>query len=211
MQLPRQPDTLAAAALLSIQLHGYHSCCGLLQSSWGLSSWRSPLPVSRSHTLTVPLAAPAPTLFSAGSNVTHSTGEFSPTRVCKHWSKQQYGCINSTVIDELLCCTPSSDLGGNCGAAGEVAVQDELFALLLQRTTNRPGQQPTWTTWGCPIRHNLTCLSSPPVASTPAVFLPILRQFTAPLWATNSSAADIVTCEALLHRIQSTSASAWAG
>jgi hypothetical protein len=39
-----------------------------------------------------------------------------------------------------------------------------------------------------PTVHRLTFLSSPPVTSTPDDFLPILTQFTLPVWAANSSA-----------------------
>jgi hypothetical protein len=47
---------------------------------------------------------------------------------------------------------------------------------------------PTVRALGLPMAHRLTFRSSPPVTSTPAVFLPICRQLTVLLCAVNSSA-----------------------
>jgi hypothetical protein len=59
----------------------------------------------------------------------------------------------------------------------------------------------TFATWGCPILHRLTFLSSPPVASTPAVFLPMRRQLTVLPCATNSSAAVMMRTQSVPQAI----------
>jgi hypothetical protein len=45
---------------------------------------RSPAPLSMSKILTVPFVAPAATWSSLALNITHSTGAFTPIKLCKH-------------------------------------------------------------------------------------------------------------------------------
>jgi hypothetical protein len=62
-----------------------------------------PLPDSRSQTFTVPFAPPAATKFSVLSNVTHSTGDCSPERLCNIKNDVMQLCCSRKLRGETTC------------------------------------------------------------------------------------------------------------
>eukprot|EP00882_Tetradesmus_deserticola_P019517 GHRQ01021009.1.p1 GENE.GHRQ01021009.1~~GHRQ01021009.1.p1 ORF type:complete len:134 (-),score=12.69 GHRQ01021009.1:593-994(-) len=103
----------------------------LLQLTCGNSLSCSPLHVSRSQTLIVPLAAPAATWSSDWSNVTHSTGDCSPTRLCKHAHEPQHSCDHENAVKE--------DGAGSGAQYTWVGCSQRFLVFVLWLVARKPG------------------------------------------------------------------------